>query len=241
MTPLALPRHPLSTALVALLALAPACSTVGDPGAPAPEEETTPETPAEETPPGPTSSGEDNTFDHPDAAPDIWQLLQRMQEEGPPRYTARVHACPKLRYAAIGRLLASRGVDLGATGELTAGAMWRSSDQALGAANYAARSRENPELTTASASKLFDIFVQAAPEIIANLPSRPECTVAGVGARMFSDLGHCMVDGISCLIGVPAKAGHVDLCNEMVQRASTPEAGRAIAVATLLAAAHTCE
>jgi hypothetical protein len=88
---------------------------------------------------------------------------------------------------------------------------------------------------------MFDIFVQSAPEIIANLPDRDECTVGGVGARMFNEAGQCSANGITCLIGVPATAGHIELCNEIVNRATTPEKGRVIAVAALAAAAHTCE
>ena len=120
-----------------------------------------PDAPDDDLPPGNTSGGEDNTFDHPDSVPDPWDLLERMQEQGPPRYSSRVHSCPKLRYATIGHLLESLGVNLDDTAELSAGNLWRTSDQALGAPNYAARSRENLELTTASASKLFDIFAQA--------------------------------------------------------------------------------
>ncbi len=197
-----------------------------------------PDTP---TPPGGTGSGEDNTFDHPGATPDVWELLERMQEEGPAEYSSRVHSCPKIRYATIGRILQSRGVDLGTTGEIQAGNMYRTSDQALGAPNYAARARENLELTTASASKLFDIFVQAAPEIINAMPTLEACTVGGAPTRMFNDFDQCTPDGITCLIGVPATAGHLEVCNEIVNRASSVETGRLMAVATLLAAAHTCE
>src|SRR4029077_7768743 len=97
------------------------------------------------------------------------------------------------------------------------------------------------ELTTASAAKLFDIFTAAAPEIIAGMPLRAECTVGGVAAKMFNDAGQCTIDGITCLIGVPATAAHLDLCNSILSKASTPELGQIIAVAPLAAAAHTCE
>lgn len=197
--------------------------------------------PISEPPPGGASGGDDNTFDHPDSMPDIWDLIDRMADEGPPEYSSRVHSCPKMRYTTIGALLESRGVNLASTGETQAGFMYTSSDQGLGAPNYGARARENLELTTASASKLFDIFVQAAPEIIAAMPDRSECTVGGLGARMFNDANQCTADGIGCLIGIPATAGHIELCNEMVTRASTIDIGKNIAVATLLSAAHTCE
>ncbi len=192
-------------------------------------------------PPGNASGGSDNTWDHPNSITDPWELLDRMQREGPPRYSSRVHSCPKMKYATIGRVLASRGVDLGSSGETQAGFMWATSGQALGAPNYGARAAENLDLTTASASKLFDIFVQAAPEIIATMQDQPQCTVGGVGASMFNASGQCSADGITCLIGMPATPGHIELCNEMIGRATTPEKGRIIAVAALAAAAHTCE
>lgn len=200
------------------------------------------ENPTDDVEPEPGSSAsEDNTFDHDDVAPDVWELLDRMQEQGPPEYASRVHSCPKMRYDTIGRFLASRGVDLASDVDLSAGRMWRESQQALGAANYEARARESTELTTASASKLFDIFVQAAPEIIANMPSIEACTVGGAPTSMFNESGQCTPDGIACLLGVPPQGAHIELCNSIISKASDPETGKTIAVAALLAAGHTCE
>ena len=193
------------------------------------------------TAPPPTSGNEDTTFDHDNTTTDPFELLAQQGEEGPPEYSSRLHSCPKMRYVTIGRLLASRGVDTGDATELSAGQIYSDADQALGVANYAARIPENTELTTSSAAKLFDIFVAAAPEIIANMPSQESCTVGGVGARMFNDLGQCTPDGISCLIGLPATPAHLELCNIIINDASTPERGQIIAVAALAAAAHTCE
>ncbi len=197
--------------------------------------------PPEELPEGNASGGEENTFDHPDTQVDVWELLERLSAEGPPKYTARTHSCPKIRYATIGRLLASRGVNVASATALSAGDLYRTGDQALGSANYAARARENAELTTAGASRLFDIFVAAAPEIIANMPSRTECQIGGVGAEMFNASNQCTADGISCLIGYPATASHIELCNLTVTNASDVELGKRMAVAVLGAAAHTCE
>ena len=222
---------------IVLLALATACAgdaPGGDPGDLGDE----PMTPNEQ--PGGASGGDDNTFNHPDIQQDVWALLDRLQEEGPPEYTARVHSCPKIRYRTIGQLLASRGVDLaGADG--SAGAIYGDSAQTLGSPNYGARLRENLDLTTASASKLFDIFAQAAPEIIANMPNLPQCQVGGVGAKLFNEYDQCLADGVTCLIGVPATASHMEICNQTVANASDPERGKVMAVALLAAAAHTCE
>ena len=200
--------------------------------------------PIEETPlpEGNASGGEDNTFDHPSGSDvDPFDLLERLRQEGPPRYSSRVHSCAKMRYDTIGNVLASRGVNLASTTAGSAGQLYRTGDQALGIPNYLARQRETRELSTATASKLFDIFVQAAPEIIAAMPNRAECQVAGVGATMFNADNQCTADGITCLLGVPATASHLELCNLTVSRASDLDKGKRIAVATLLAAANTCE
>jgi hypothetical protein len=197
------------------------------------------ETPNEQ--PGGASGGADNTFNHPNIQQDVWALLERLKEEGPPEYTARVHSCPKIRYRTIGNLLTSRGVDLASTADGSAGVIYGAAGQSLGEPNYGARMRENLDLTTASASKLFDIFAQAAPEIIASMPTLPQCMVGGVGAQLFNQYDQCTVDGITCLIGVPATPSHIEICNQTVANASDPERGKVMAVALLAAAAHTCE
>lgn len=193
------------------------------------------------TPEGNASGGEDNTFDHENTQVDVWALLERLQKEGPPKYTARVHSCPKMRYETLGRVLASRGVDVAGGAALSAGDLYRNGMQAMGAPNYGSRARENIELTTAGASRLFDIFVAGADEIIANMPTRPECQIGGVGAQLFNESNQCLAEGITCLLGVPATASHIEVCNLTVSRASDPIVGRRMAVAVLAAAAHTCE
>ena len=193
------------------------------------------------TAPAGTSGNEETTFDHMNELEvDPFELLDRLAEEGPADFSARLHSCPKMRYLTIGRVLSGLGVDLNG-GAGSAGASWAGSDQALGAPNYEARVAESADLTTASAAKLFDIFVAAAPEIIANLPSVERCQIGGIGTSMFDDTGSCTLDGITCVMGQPAELAHVDLCNRTISSASTPEVGRIIAVAALAAAAHTCE
>jgi hypothetical protein len=172
---------------------------------------------------------------------DPWLELERTQREGPPRYASRVHGCPKMRVATTGNVLASRGVNLASTTALSAGQIYRASTAALGAPNYAARIRETIDLGVATAAKQFDIYVQAAPEIMANLPTRPECQKNGVAAQLFDSSNRCVASGFSCLMGVPANAEHLAICNETVKRAADVETGKRMAVALLAASAHTCE
>jgi hypothetical protein len=177
----------------------------------------------------------DAHFDPPE--PDPFDTLDALEQPGPPRYTSRLHGCVKMRYATLGNVLASRGVDLGAQDPVSAGAIYTGAPQALAAPNYAARLRENIDIGLATTEKLFEIYIQAAPEIIANLPSRPECE----GVALFDAAGHCAPRGITCLIGQPATQAHVDICNQTIAQAADPESGRRLAVAVLASAAHTCE
>lgn len=170
-----------------------------------------------------------------------WTSVEREQREGPPRYASRIHSCSKMRVATIGNLLASRGVALDATDELAAGRMFSTSAVALGAPKYLDRVRETTDLGIATASKLFDIYVQAAPEIIASLPTRPDCMNGTTPAQLFDASNRCVASGFTCLMGIPATAQHLAICNETVKRAATIDEGKRLAVAILAASAHTCE
>ena len=216
------------TFLVASFGLAAGCTAeeIADPSPP---------------PPGSTSGGEDNTFDHMNDGISPWELVDRLTKEGPPRYTSKVHSCPKVRYRTFGALLSSVGVNVANTANLSAGQLYTSGDNAMGAPNFANRIRENISITTSGASRTFDIFAAAATEIITNVPTLTRCEVNGQPAALFNASNQCEASGISCIIGVPAQAAHLDLCNLTITRASTPEVGKRLAVATLMAAAYTCE
>lgn len=197
--------------------------------------------------PGLYSGGEKNTFSHQsdlggNGARDPFDILAQRQEEGPAEVRTRLHSCQKLQYATLRNVLTSFGVNLDATGDPpAAGELFKGGAGALGVANYDARVGEAIVWSTAGAAKLFDIFVQAAPEIIANMPNVDQCKAEGMGAQMFDDKDQCTPDGISCLIGKPATATHVTICNNLVKSASSVDIGKKIAVATLLSAAHSCE
>lgn len=218
------------TILVASLGLAAgACTTEStDPGTNTP-------------PPGSTSGGEENTFDHMNDGISPWELVDRLTKEGPPRYTSRVHSCPKVRYRTFGAVLASLGVNPAATANLSAGQLYTSGANAMGAPNFDNRIRENISITTSGASRTFDIFAAAATEVITNVPTLARCQLNGQPAALFNANDQCEASGITCILGVPAQAAHLDLCNLTIQRASTPEVGKRLAVATMLAAAYTCE
>lgn len=211
-----------------------------------------------EQPPGGTytsSEDPDNTFDHfndpgESGSKDPFEILKQRAEEGPPEVRTRLHSCTKVSYASLGAFLTSRGVNLNATsssGPKTAGELYKSGADALGVAKFDAREGETYFHTTASATKLFDIFVQAAPEIIANIEDAEACKYNGVGKPMFdAQTGKCVYESLSCIMGRPATADDLTICNLLVEQAAPGDQAdltkkRNIAVAVFLSASHTCE
>lgn len=200
-----------------------------------------------ENQPGVFAGDEDNTHSHMGdlgngVYKDPFEVLAQRQEEGPPEVRTRLHSCQKLQNAALQNVLVSLGVNIDATDDVpTAGQLYKGGTGALGAASYDARVGEAIVWSAAGAAKLFDIFVQAAPEIITNLPNVEQCKVDGVGVEMFDANDQCNKDAISCIMGRPATDSHVAICNKVVASASTVEMGKRIAVGTMMAAAHSCE
>jgi hypothetical protein len=211
-----------------------------------------------ESPPGggPTTGNEDNTFDHfndpgESGQKDPFEILKERAAEGPPEIRTRLHSCSKIPYSALGEFLTSRGVNLALTagpGELpTAGDLYRNGGDAMGVARYPAREGETYFHTTAGATKLFDIFVQAAPEIIAGVQSAAACQLNGVGRPMFdADDGSCVYESLSCIMGRPASEDDMVVCNLMLAQANNGDLTdvarkRQITVAAFLSAAHSCE
>jgi hypothetical protein len=132
----------------------------------------------------------------------------------------------------------------------TAGFLYQTAKDAFGVPKQDSRQGEKDGHTTASAMRLMDLFVQAAPQIIANIENdqlAPACVLNGESFPMFDPVdGSCVEESISCLIGYPATEDHLLLCNLIVDQADPGDPAdlqkkRIIAVATLLSAAHSCE
>lgn len=193
------------------------------------------------------AAGTKNTFDHMSdlsekGGKDPFEVLAQRQEEGAPEIRTRLHSCQKLRIASLRGILTDLGVDLKATGNPeTAGELLAKGADALGGANYAARSGEAITWSNSGATKLHDIFVQAAAAVIAAMPGLERCMLDGQSVTMFDESNECNADAISCLIGKPATPEHVAVCNQAVKSGTDIEKGKIIAVAAILAAAHSCE
>lgn len=211
--------------------------------------------PVSEAPPGGQSTNGQQSFDHANdpgesGQKDPFEILKERAEEGPPQIRTRLHSCGKIPYSALGAFLSSRGVNIQSIQPKSAGLLYQTGGDALGVAKFDAREGERLFLTTAGATKLFDIFVQSASEIIQNIsdPTKaPACVLNGTSQPMFdpSD-GSCVRESLSCIMGRPATEDDLILCDLMIAQANPNDMAdlnrkRVIAVAAFLSAAHTCE
>jgi hypothetical protein len=163
---------------------------------------------------------------------------------GTPDEVARMHGTQKIQYAMLGTFLKDLGVTItaaatgkgAATTPPTPGTLYVAGESALGAPIFLSRTPEMIVPSTSALAKEFDIFMAAAPSIIAGIAKSTRCP----GVALIT-AGELTQDGISCLIGKPATPDHVQLASSLVASASDVTTGQEIAVATLLAAAHISE
>jgi len=197
--------------------------------------------------PNSTAGGEDTTFDHSNdpgaAAPGAdFQPPEPAQIKlvGTPEVQSRLHSCGKLTYASLGAILTSRGL----TGQGQRPAQTQSGQQiysaaatfaAFGGANYNGRVPEAPFASTSAMAKMFDIFTMASYDAIAANYAAPACP----GVKVLGADGKFTKDGLSCLMGKPARDEHVAVANDAI--AKNPTDGAKIAIAAVLSAAHTCQ
>jgi hypothetical protein len=156
---------------------------------------------------------------------------------GSPETVARLHSCGKVTVAGLQSILATRGIAMNGT----AGNLYTKGLATLGQANYASRVPEASFATTSGMTKQMDIFAAAATEVNNANWAPSGCQSGGAPVKLYDAAGAFTKDGISCLIGKPARQEHVDLANAAVAQASTPAIGKQIAISALLSAAHTCE
>ena len=213
----------------------------------------------------------------------IWQLggdpgllADRAYDEGPIEVASRQHACSKIKYDTQGNLLIGRGINLlnganpntlpvsfstscpGPSGNLSTTTqstayVYCNDRLTLGLTNYTGRISEPTALNTAAATKIMDLFVTAAAEMVPSTSTglmrltAPSCVIGGQGAIIFNADNTCNEEGISCLQGYAATADQVALCSRVASQAVAASgftqvvAGRRLAVATILAGSDVCE
>jgi hypothetical protein len=192
-----------------------------------------------------TAGGQDSTYQHSNdpgaAAPGAdFQPPEPAQQRmvGSPEVTSRLHACGKLTYTSLGTILTSRGLTGGGTrpaGAQSGQQLYTGAGTTFGTANYPGRVPEAPFASTSAMSKMFDIFTMASYDAIAANYTAPACGTT----KVLDAGGKFTKDGLSCLMGKPARDEHVALANDAIAR--NPTDGAKLAIAALLSAAHTCQ
>ena len=188
------------------------CNSGGDqaenPDAGAPPDLTTLTTPG--------GTGPTNAFNHDDILSSIGDVFADGRQV-PVEVGERMHACGKLQYAALGRILQSRGVNIANTATFSAGQLYTSGNLVIGVANYPARVSESDRNTTGGIVRLYDILIAAAEELLPdattdNLSKSAACA----GVSLFNADNTCNPAGFGCFMGVPPTDAQINLCNVMV-------------------------
>ncbi|MFO0675586.1 MAG: hypothetical protein U0169_03570 [Polyangiaceae bacterium] len=110
----------------------------------------------------------------------------------------------------------------------------------FGVADFPNRSAESTTIGTAQLAKMGDLFIEAAPEIIANFALSPRCG----GISLFDPTGHPSREGLTCIGGQVASADAVQLAGQLMDRAvaqgMTQQGAQELVVAGYLSAQFTC-
>lgn len=165
----------------------------------------------------PSGNGPTNAFNHDDILSAIGDVFADGRQV-PAEVGERMHACGKLQFATLGRILASRGVNIANTATFSAGQLYTSGNLVIGVANYPARVSESDRNTTGGIVRLYDILIAAAEELLpdptTDLLSK---TTACAGVPLYNADNTCNAAGFGCFMGVPPTAAQIKLCNEMVK------------------------
>lgn len=148
--------------------------------------------------------------------------------------------CKQISYTTLQNILESRGFERLDPAADSAGSLFRSSRTVFGADLGPGERTGPPHLWPVAAMRLFDILLAAAPDIIENVPDRPECQTGGLRTLLF-DGDSCTEEGLSCLLGLLATPELLKECNTLVQLAPDRDTGKRLAVATLAAPFYLCE
>ncbi len=188
-------------------------------------------------------------------------MANRAYDEGPIEVASQKHACQKMGYDIIGRLLMNRGVAITAganpaslpvtatttcpavngANSQSAAFVYCGSQLTLGIPQYAARLSEAISITSGTGTKMMDLYATAATEIetklVANaFPAAATACVVDAAtnkmALMFNADNTCNEAGITCLQGYPATVDQVALCSSIVTQAQAVTTPTAISAMT---------
>jgi hypothetical protein len=193
-----------------------------------------------------TPGGSTKSFDHDDILGNIGNPFadgrQVLPADG-----QRMHVCGKISYASLGRILATRGIATANVTADSAGLLYQSGANIMGVANYPARVAEADRNSTGGLTRLFDMFLAVAEELLPavggdKLGSGTACP----GTTLFNADNTCSADGFACLLGSPLSAVQLSECSNAVKRIASLTANdmlraKRMTVATIASSAYLCD
>jgi len=219
----------------------PPPDTMPDPG---------PTTPVEVVPMNPSMA-----FDHDGILAPVGDVFTD-GEQVPVAQSQRMHACGKVSYPTLSRILAKRGVtvttgaqcsDAGGSFDCTAGSLYVSGNLVLGIANYPARVPESDRNSTGGIVRLQDMLI-AATEALVTTTNQTGSFAAGTdcaGASLYNPgtPATCNADGFACFVGLPLTQGQLTLCNQMLADPSNtdPIVAKKLTLAALASTIYLCD
>lgn len=163
-----------------------------------------------------TTPGVANAFNHDGILGDIGDIFADGRQVSP-AVGERMHACGKLQFGSLGRILQTRGVNLANMTNFSAGSLYSSGNLVIGVANYPARVAESDRNTTGGIVRLYDILIAAAEELLPDATTDLLSTSAAcTGVKFFNADNTCSAAGFGCFMGVPPTDAQIQLCNSMV-------------------------
>lgn len=183
----------------------------------------------EETPPTVVPMNPEMAFDHDGVLSPVGDVFADGQQV-PVEKSQRMHACGKLTYPTLSRILSRRGVtvtagaqctDANGSFDCTAGSLYVSGNLVLGTANYPARVSESDRNSTGGIVRMQDILIAASEMLVTSTNQTGTFAATGndcAGASLFNagTPATCNADGFACYVGVPLTQGQLTLCNQML-------------------------
>lgn len=195
----------------------------------------------------PVSNGDSTkSFDHDDILGNIGNPFadgrQVLPSDG-----QRMHVCGKIMYDVLGTILTTRGVNTANATADSAGVLYRSGSNIMGVANYPARVAEADRNSTGGVTRMFDMFLAVADEMVTT--TNPNGSITGTGCpgtALFLADNSCNADGFACLLGAPLTSVQLMECTNAVKRIASLTSNdfiraKRMTVATIASSAYLCD
>jgi hypothetical protein len=184
--------------------------------------------PIETPPPEVIVMNPEQAFEHDGVLGSVGDLFADGQQV-PIEKSQRMHACGKITYPTLGRILSRRGVTITAGAQCpdaangnfdcTAGSLYVNGNLVMGIANFPARVSESDRNSTGGIVRMHDILI-AASEVLITSTNTTGTFAAGdcMGASLFNagPPTTCNADGFACYVGLPLTQQQMTLCNQML-------------------------